>query len=72
VGLSQGYDDVVLRGDPAKRSFSAYYLAGRRLIAVDAIDSPREFAHAKRLIGASFMIDADALRDPRTDPLTLG
>jgi len=72
VGLSQGYDDVVLRGDPKKRSFAAYYLAGRRLIAVDAIDSPREFAHAKRLIGASFMIDADALRDPRTDPLTLG
>jgi 3-phenylpropionate/trans-cinnamate dioxygenase ferredoxin reductase subunit len=72
VGLSHGYDDVVLRGDPAKRSFSAYYLAGRRLIAVDAINSAREFAHAKQLIGAAFMIDADVLRDPRTDPLTLG
>ena len=72
VGLSQGYDDVVLRGDPAKRSFSAYYLAGRRLIAVDTIGSAHEFAHAKKLIGASFSIDADVLRDPRTDPLSLG
>jgi hypothetical protein len=49
-----------------------YYLANRRLIAVDAVGSPREFAHAKKLIGAAFMIDADVLRDPRTDPLTLG
>jgi len=72
VGLSHGYDDVVLRGDPAKRTFSVYYLAGRRLVAVDAINSAREFAHAKQLVGASFMIDADVLRDPRTDPLTLG
>jgi 3-phenylpropionate/trans-cinnamate dioxygenase ferredoxin reductase subunit len=72
VGLSHGYDDVVLRGDPAKRAFSVYYLAGRRLLAVDAIGSPHEFAHAKRLIGASFMIDGDVLRDPRTDPLSLG
>jgi len=72
VGLSHGYDDVVVRGDPAKRSFSVYYLAGRRLIAVDAIGSAHEFAHAKRLVGASFTIDADVLRDPRTDPLLLG
>jgi 3-phenylpropionate/trans-cinnamate dioxygenase ferredoxin reductase subunit len=71
VGLSHGHDDVVLRGDPAKRSFSVYYLAGRRLIAVDAINSAREFAHAKQLIGASFTVDADVLRDPRTDPLSL-
>ena len=72
VGLSHGYDEVVLRGDPAKRAFSVYYLAGRRLLAVDAIGNPREFAHAKQLIGASFTIDADVLRDPRTDPLSLG
>jgi 3-phenylpropionate/trans-cinnamate dioxygenase ferredoxin reductase subunit len=72
VGLSQGYDTAVLRGDPAQKSFTVYYLANRRLIAVDAVGSPREFAHAKKLIGAAFTIDADALRDPRTDPLTLG
>jgi 3-phenylpropionate/trans-cinnamate dioxygenase ferredoxin reductase subunit len=72
VGLSHGHDAAVLRGDPAQKSFAVYYLADRRLIAVDAVNSPREFAHAKKLIGAAFTIDADALRDPRTDPLTLG
>jgi 3-phenylpropionate/trans-cinnamate dioxygenase ferredoxin reductase subunit len=72
VGLLHGYDTAVLRGDPAQKSFAAYYLANRRLIALDAVNNPREFAHAKKLIGASFTIDADVLRDPRTDPLTLG
>ena len=72
VGLSHGHDTAVLRGDPAQKSFAVYYLANRRLIAVDAVGSPREFAHAKKLIGAAFTIDAEVLRDPRTDPLTLG
>jgi 3-phenylpropionate/trans-cinnamate dioxygenase ferredoxin reductase subunit len=72
VGLLHGYDTAVLRGDPARKSFAVYYLANRRLLAVDAVGSPREFAHAKKLIGAAFTIDAEVLRDPRTDPLTLG
>jgi 3-phenylpropionate/trans-cinnamate dioxygenase ferredoxin reductase component len=72
VGLSHGYDTAVLRGDPAQKSFAVYYLANRRLLAVDAVNNPREFAHAKKLIGAAFTIDADVLRDPKTDPLTLG
>jgi 3-phenylpropionate/trans-cinnamate dioxygenase ferredoxin reductase component len=72
VGLSHGHDTAVLRGDPAQKSFAVYYLANRRLIACDAVNSAREFAHAKKLIGAAFTIDADVLRDPRTDPLTLG
>jgi 3-phenylpropionate/trans-cinnamate dioxygenase ferredoxin reductase subunit len=72
VGLSHGHDVAVLRGDPARKSFTVYYLENGRLVAVDAVNSPREFAHAKKLIGAEFTIDADLLRDPRTDPLTLG
>jgi 3-phenylpropionate/trans-cinnamate dioxygenase ferredoxin reductase component len=72
VGLLQGYDTAVLRGDPAQKSFAVYYLANRRLLAVDAVNNPREFAHAKKLIGAAFTVDADVLRDPKTDPLTLG
>jgi 3-phenylpropionate/trans-cinnamate dioxygenase ferredoxin reductase subunit len=72
AGLSQGYDDVVVRGDFTKRSFAAYYLARGRIIAVDAVGSPREFVHGKKLVGEAFVVDADALRDPRTDVLALG
>jgi 3-phenylpropionate/trans-cinnamate dioxygenase ferredoxin reductase subunit len=72
AGLSQGYDDVVLRGDPATRSFAAYYLAGGRVIAVDAVNNPREFLHGKKLVGSGLVVDPDVLRDPRTDVLALG
>ncbi len=72
AGLSQGYDDVVVRGDPATRSFAAYYLARGRLIAVDAVNSPREFLQGKKLVAAGLVIGADRLRDPRTDVMALG
>lgn len=67
AGLSQGYDEVVIRGDPNAGSFTAYYLAGTRLLALDAINSPRDFMHAKKLIASGTRITADELRDPSTD-----
>ena len=33
VGLSQGFDQQILRGDPATRGFSVCYLKGGELIA---------------------------------------
>lgn len=50
VGLSQGYDRCVLRGDTATRSFCAFYLQGERLLAVDAVNRPAEFMVAKRAL----------------------
>jgi 3-phenylpropionate/trans-cinnamate dioxygenase ferredoxin reductase subunit len=67
VGLSAGYDEVVVRGDPATRSFAAFYLGGGQLLAVDAVNSPRDFAHGKRLVAAQARIAPAALRDPATD-----
>jgi 3-phenylpropionate/trans-cinnamate dioxygenase ferredoxin reductase subunit len=72
AGLSQGYDEVAVRGDPSTRSFAAYYLAGGRLIAVDAVNNPREFLHGKKLVTAGVRVDAERLRDPHTDVLALG
>ncbi|MBK7284874.1 MAG: FAD-dependent oxidoreductase, partial [Sphingomonadales bacterium] len=37
VGLSTGHDDVVMRGDPATRSFSLVYLRQGRVIALDCV-----------------------------------
>ena len=50
AGISSGYDNVVLRGDPAERKFAAYYLRDGCLIAVDAINSPKDFLLGKRLV----------------------
>lgn len=67
VGLSHGYDRVVLRGDPATRSFAAFYLRDGALLAVDAVNNAREFAHAKKLVAARARVAPDVLCDPNAD-----
>jgi len=67
AGLSAGYDEVVLRGDPAARSFAAFYLGAGQLLAVDAINSPKEFIAAKKLVASHARITPDTLRDPGVD-----
>jgi 3-phenylpropionate/trans-cinnamate dioxygenase ferredoxin reductase component len=52
VGLSQGYDDLVIRGRPEARSFIAFYLKDGRIIAADSVNRPKEFMLAKRLVAA--------------------
>jgi len=63
AGLSEGYDDVVLRGDPSSGSFACCYLKDGALIAVDAINSPHEFMQSKALIAKQAKIDREKLAD---------
>jgi 3-phenylpropionate/trans-cinnamate dioxygenase ferredoxin reductase component len=71
VGLSAGYDEAVVRGDPASRSFAVFYLTGGRVLAVDAINSPRDFAAAKKLVSGGTAVPAATLRDATRDLATL-
>ncbi len=50
VGLSSGHDAVVLRGDPAARSFSVLYLKGGKLIACDAVNAIKDYVQARKLV----------------------
>jgi 3-phenylpropionate/trans-cinnamate dioxygenase ferredoxin reductase subunit len=63
VGLSAGYDETVLRGDPATHSFSCAYLRDGRLIAIDAVNRPKDFMQAKALIANGVKPDTDRLGD---------
>lgn len=64
AGLSESFDDVVIRGNPAERSFSCLYLKEGRLIACDAINAPRDFVQSKPLIAEHAIIDVEKLADP--------
>jgi 3-phenylpropionate/trans-cinnamate dioxygenase ferredoxin reductase subunit len=66
AGLSEGHDAVTIRGDPRTRSFAAYYSLEGRLIAVDAVNSPRDFLLGKRLIAARAEIDPASIADTTT------
>jgi 3-phenylpropionate/trans-cinnamate dioxygenase ferredoxin reductase subunit len=68
IGISQGYDTVVMRGDPAGRAFSACYLRGGELVAVDSINSPKDQMAARKLVAAHARPSPERLADP-TVPL---
>lgn len=63
AGLSEGYDDVIIRGNPAEKSFACLYLKDRRLIAVDAVNAPKEFVQSKPLIENHALMDIERLAD---------
>jgi 3-phenylpropionate/trans-cinnamate dioxygenase ferredoxin reductase subunit len=64
VGLSQGADRMVVRGDPAERSFSVCHFAGRELLALEAINHSKDYMAARKLIADRATLDPDRARDP--------
>jgi 3-phenylpropionate/trans-cinnamate dioxygenase ferredoxin reductase subunit len=49
VGLTAGFDQVVTRGDPSTRKFSAFYYRAGRLIAIDSLNQPAEHMSGRKL-----------------------
>lgn len=68
AGLSEGHDQLVVRGDmSAGRSFTVFYLREGRLIAADAVNRPKDFMAAKRAVLAGCTPDTAALADESVD-----
>ena len=72
VGLSHGYDQVVIRGDTADDAFSCLYLSEGRLIAIDAVNRPKDFMQSKALIAAGGAVDPRRLADTSIELKELG
>jgi 3-phenylpropionate/trans-cinnamate dioxygenase ferredoxin reductase subunit len=65
AGLNTGYDRVVTRRTDGAVSF--WYYRGDALLAVDAMNDPRAFMVAKRLLAAGKSPDAALVADPATE-----
>lgn len=63
AGLSNGYDQVVVRGEPDTEQFSVLYYLDGTLIAIDAVNSPRDFMLVRKLLGEGRTIPADLVAD---------
>ena len=68
VGLSIGFDQTVVRGDTATRSFSVVYLKNGRVIALDCVNAVRDYVQGRKLVETRAKIDPDLLADA-TRPL---
>lgn len=65
AGLNTGYDQVVVRATGATQSH--WYFRDGRFLAVDAINSPRDYMVGKRILEAGKTIKPAQAADPRTD-----
>ncbi|WP_120716774.1 NAD(P)/FAD-dependent oxidoreductase [Tsuneonella amylolytica] len=64
AGLSLGYDATVVRGDPEAAKFSVVYLREGRVIALDCVNSTKDYVQGRKLVEARLSPDADLLADP--------
>lgn len=64
AGLSHGYDQVVLRGNPRSEKFSVLYYRDGSIIAADCVNSPRDFMAVKTALRTSVALPAGLAADP--------
>jgi 3-phenylpropionate/trans-cinnamate dioxygenase ferredoxin reductase subunit len=63
AGLSVGYDQTVLRGNPEDRSFSVVYLKGGKVIALDCVNMVKDYVQGRKLVEARVKPDPAKLAD---------
>jgi 3-phenylpropionate/trans-cinnamate dioxygenase ferredoxin reductase subunit len=71
AGLSGGYDQTVVRGNPDEDAFSVLYYKAGRLLAIDAVNQVSDFMAVRRCLAAGQTIDSVAAADAATPLKTL-
>ena len=67
AGISQDHDHRVIRGYPEEEKFAVFYQKEKRLVAVDAINSPKEFMVGKKWIAMQAKIPFELIRNMDVD-----
>ena len=70
AGISHGFDEIAVRGDPAQDSFSVFAFRKSRLIAVESVNRPKDQRAARKLL-PSEGITPEQARDETLDLATL-
>jgi 3-phenylpropionate/trans-cinnamate dioxygenase ferredoxin reductase subunit len=63
VGLSVGHDSTLVRGRPEERSFSILYLLEGRVIALDCVNSTRDYVQGRKLVLEGRRVAPERLAD---------
>jgi 3-phenylpropionate/trans-cinnamate dioxygenase ferredoxin reductase component len=71
VGFSTDGDQQVLRGEMKSRKFAIFYLKDGVVVAVDAVNSPKEFMAGRQMVDKRKAVDTVRLGDPSVDLKTL-
>ncbi len=63
AGLTTGYDRVVVRGDPAQRSFSAFCYKAGRLVGIESINRAADHVFGRKILAMNRSIEPDQAAD---------
>jgi 3-phenylpropionate/trans-cinnamate dioxygenase ferredoxin reductase subunit len=66
AGLTAGYDDYVVRGEPDDERFSVLYYRHNRLLAIDAVNRPADYMAVRKALGQGATIAPDRAGDAAT------
>ncbi|MCW2860789.1 MAG: FAD-dependent pyridine nucleotide-disulfide oxidoreductase [Actinoallomurus sp.] len=64
AGHHPAADTTLWRGDPAAGGWTVCWLSGDRLVAILAVDRPRDLLQGRRAIAAGAVVDTGLLADP--------
>src|SRR5882762_6753616 len=67
VGLTTGYDRVVLRGDPAQKAFSAFCYRGDKLLGIESVNRAGDHMFGRRLLPVGGSITPEQAADQNFD-----
>jgi len=63
VGLSTGFDHLLIRGSPETRSFSVIYFRAGRPIALDCVNNIKDYVQGKALLNKQWDLTDEQWRD---------
>jgi 3-phenylpropionate/trans-cinnamate dioxygenase ferredoxin reductase subunit len=67
AGLTTGYDHVVVRGDRAARSFSAFCYRSGQLVGIESVNRAADHVFGRKLLGMNRSIAPERVADPGFD-----
>ncbi|WPR73099.1 FAD-dependent oxidoreductase [Flavobacterium sp. NG2] len=63
VGLSQGYNQIVIRNEENPNSFSVWYFQDEHLLSVDAVNNAKAYVMGTKALKDRKLIDKEKLKD---------
>ena len=63
AGLTTGYDQVVVRGDRAQRSFSAFCYKAGQLVGIESINRASDHVFGRKILGMNRSIEPEQAAD---------
>lgn len=64
VGISAGFDDCIVRGKPESRQFSVVYFKDDKVIALDCVNSTKDYVQGRKAVVEGLELDRKELADP--------